>query len=126
MEREANHILGKGLTECDLVALLDEVTDGVGILVGVTGREPLVCHVEERKVAVVLDDIGDGPPLFGSRINTSWVVRACMEEEGTALRGILDVCEETVNVKPDRLLVVVPVLLHIQPRVLEDRSVIGP
>lgn len=126
MEGEINHVLGEGLTECDLVTLLDKVTDGVGILIGVTGCEPLVCHVEEREVTAVLDDIGDGPPLFGSRVNTSRVVRTCVKEEGTALRGILDICEETINVESDRLLVVVPVLLHFQPRVLEDRSVIGP
>lgn len=108
------------------MALLDEVTHGVGILVSITGCEPLVRHIEEREVAAVLDGIGDGPPLFGSRVNTSRVVRTCVQEEDTALWGILDICEKSVNVESDRLLVVVPVLLHIQPGVLEDSSVVGP
>lgn len=108
------------------MALLDKVTDGVGVFVRVTGREPLVRHIEERKVATILDGIGDGPPLLGGRVNTSWVVCACVEEKGAALRSILNIRDESVNVKPDCLFVVVPVLFHIQPGVLEDRSVIGP
>lgn len=77
--RGANHVLGKGLAKCDLVALLDEVADSVGILVGVTGREPLVRHVEKGEVAAVLDGVGNGPPLLSGWVDASRVVRTCVE-----------------------------------------------
>lgn len=108
------------------MALLDKVADSVGIFVCITGREPLVRHIEKRKVTAILDGIGDGPPLLGGRVNTSWVVCARVEEEGAVLRSILNIRDESIDVKSDCLFVVVPVLFHIQPGVLKDRSVIGP
>lgn len=126
MRGGANHVLGEGLTKRDLVALLDKVTDSVGVLVRVAGCEPLVCHIEKRKVAAILDGVGDGPPLLGGWINTSRVVRARVQEEDAALRGILNIRNESLNVKSDCFLVVVPILLYVQSRVLKDRSVVGP
>lgn len=108
------------------MALLDKVTYSVGVFVRVAGCEPLVSHIEKCKVAAILDGIGDGPPLLGGWVNTSRVVRARVKEEGAAPRGILNIRNEPVNVKSDCLLVVVPVLLYVQPGVLEDRSVVGP
>lgn len=107
------HVLGEGLAQGDLVALLNEVADGVGIFVSVTGCEPLVRHVKEGKMAAVLHGIANDPPLFGCRVDTGRVVRTGVEEEDGALGGIFDVHEETVDVETDSLLIVVPVLLHV-------------
>lgn len=125
-ERGANHVLGEGLTKRDLVTLFDKVTDSVGVLVRIAGCEPLVCHIEKRKVAAILDGVRDGPPLLGGWINTSRVVCARVEEEDAALRGILNIRNESLDVKSDCLFVVVPILLYVQSGVLKDRSVVGP
>ena len=64
--------LGERLAEKDLVALLDKVSDGKGVLEDITGGESLVClsvssvdeeietayHVEEWEVLLLLADIG--------------------------------------------------------------------
>jgi hypothetical protein len=72
------------------VALLNKVSDGVGILQDVTGSEALVRllgqleskivqeqyadHVKERKVLLLLDEVGKLPPLGLGRVNTGGVL----------------------------------------------------
>jgi hypothetical protein len=41
------------------------VSGGVGVLVGVSGRESLVYHGEQREVSSVLDGVGDSSILCG-------------------------------------------------------------
>lgn len=120
------HVLGEGLGQADVVALLDEVADGKGILVGVARGETLVGHVEEGVVASLLDGIADLPPLSLGRVDTSGVVGASVEQEDAALGGSLDVGEHALEVKTDGLRVIVPVLLDLEAGVLEDGAVVGP
>jgi hypothetical protein len=121
-----NHVLGERLAEHNLVALLDEVTESVGILVGITGGESLVGHVEQREVTASLDGVADRPPLLGSGVNTSGVVRAGVQEEDGAAGSVLDVPQQSIDVETDGLLVVVAVALNLQATVVEDVLVIGP
>lgn len=120
------HVLGEGLAQSDVVALLNEVADSKSILVGVTAGKTLVGHVEEGKVLLLLDDIRDLLPLLLGGINTSRVVGASVEKEDTALRGSLDVSNHTLEVETDGLLVVVAVLLDLKTGVVEDGFVVGP
>lgn len=108
------------------MALLNKVADGIGVLVSIARGEALIRHIKERKVTAVLDGIGDGAPLLRGWVHTSWVMGAGMEQEDAVLRGVLDVSEETVNVEANSLLVVVTVLLHIEPGVAEDSSMVSP
>lgn len=120
------HVLGEGLGEADVVALLDEVADGEGVGVGVTRGEALVGHVEEGVVALGLDDVGDLAPLLGGRVDTGGVVSAGVEEEDGALGGGLDVGDHALKVEADGLGVVVAVLVDGETRVVEDGAVVGP
>lgn len=43
------HVLGKGLGQQDIVALLNEVTHSPGIAVNVSTCKALIGHVEENK-----------------------------------------------------------------------------
>lgn len=108
------------------MALLDEVSHGEGILVGVTASEALVGHVEEGVVALLLDDVADLPPLLLGGVHTGGVVGAGVEQEDAALGGGLDVGDHALEVEPDRLLVVVPVLLDAEAGVAEHRLVVRP
>ena len=56
--KSTHHVLGERLAEGDVVALLNKVADSKGVLVGVTAGETLVGHIEEGKVATLLDDGG--------------------------------------------------------------------
>jgi len=70
------------------VSLLDEVSDGKGILEDVSGSESLVClfvssadvnddlayHVEEWEVLLLLADVGKFLPLSLGRVDTSGVL----------------------------------------------------
>jgi hypothetical protein len=120
------HVLGKGLAQSNVVALLNEVADSESILVGVTASKTLVGHVEEGKVLLLLDDIGDLLPLLLGGIYTSRVVGAGVEKEDTAVRGSLDVSNHTLEVETDSLLVVVAVLLDLKTGVVEDSLVVSP
>jgi hypothetical protein len=61
------------------VALLDEVARSESVLVSVTAGEALVGHVEEGKVALLLDDIADLTPLLLGGVNTGRVVSASVQ-----------------------------------------------
>ena len=95
--------LGEGLAEEDLVALLDEVSDGEGVLEDVSGGESLVClvvssadvnddlayHVEEWEVLLLLADVGEFLPLSLGRVDTSGilVVSHIPRDVGQNIRG---------------------------------------
>ena len=120
------HVLGERLSKADVVALLDEVADGEGILVGVARGEALVGHVEEGEVAGVSDSLGDLLPLLLGGINTSGVVSTGVEEEDATLRGGLDVGNHALEVEANGVLVVVPVLLDLEAGIGEDGTVVSP
>lgn len=105
---------------------LDEVTEGKGILVGVTAGKALVGHVEEGEVVARLDSLSNLDPLLLGRIDASWVVGAGVEQDNAALGHGLDVGNHAVKVEADGVLVVVTVLLDLQARVLEDSIVVRP
>lgn len=123
---ETHHVLGERLAEGNVVALLNEVTDSEGILVGVTAGKALVGHVEEGEVALLLDDIRDLLPLLLAGVNTSGVVGASVEEEDAAVGGSLDISNQTLKVEADGALVVVAVLLNLETGVVEDGLVVSP
>lgn len=123
---ETYHVLGERLGKEDLVAILDELTNGKGVTVGVTAGKALVGHVEEGKVALVLADLGDLLPLLGRRVDTGGVVRAGVEEDRGTGRDGLEVGNQALKVKTDGVLVVVAVVLGLEGGVLEDGLVVGP
>jgi hypothetical protein len=120
------HVLGEGLSQADVVALLDKVADGKGVLVGVTRSEALVGHVEERVVASLLDGVAQLPPLSLGRVDTSGVVGASVEQEDAALGSSLDVGKHALEVEANGVLVIVSVLLDLEAGILEDGAVVGP
>ncbi len=120
------HVLGEGLGQADVVALLDKVPDGEGVLVDVTAGEALVGHVEEGEVALGLDGRLDLLPLLGGGVDAGGVVGAGVEQESAAVGGLVDVGDHALEVEADGVLVVVGVLLDLQTRVLEHGGVVGP
>jgi hypothetical protein len=69
------------------MAVRDEATKCIGVLVGETGGEALICHVEEGKVSLLEHQLRELLPLGLSRVNTSGVVSTGMQEDHTAIRG---------------------------------------
>ena len=120
------HVLGEGLGQAGLVALLNEVAERESVLVGVARGEALVGHVEEGIVVAVLVSIADLLPLLLGRVNTSGVVCASVEQDNAALWHGLDVGNHAIEVKADGVLVVVAVLLDLKTAVREDGLVVGP
>ena len=120
------HVLGERLGEQNLVAILDELTDGKGIAVRVAAGKALVGHVEEGQVTHLGENLGDFLPLLGGRIDTGGVVSAGVEEERAAGGSTLEVLNHALKVEADGVLVVVAVLLDLEARVLEDGLVVGP
>lgn len=120
------HVLRKRLRETHVVPLGHKVPQRKRILVGITARKPLVRHVKEGEVLSRLHSLGDLPPLLLRRVHTRGIMRARMQQEDAPLGRALDVSHHAVEVKPDRVLVVVPVFLDREPGVLEHRGVVGP
>ena len=96
------------LRQDDVVALFDKQADRGSILVGVARREALVGRVEEADVRLSLDGRRDLLPLLHGGVDAGGVVGAGVEHEDGAVGRRLDVLHHASEVKPDRLLVVVP------------------
>ncbi len=122
----SHHVLCEGLSKARAETLLDEVAESKGILVGVTRSKALVGHVEEGVVLAFLDSLSNLQPLFLSRINTSRVVGAGVEQDDAVLGHGLDVGDHAIEVEANGVLVVVPVLFDLEARVLEDSGVVRP
>ena len=84
-------VLGEGLEEHDVVSVLSEESEGVGVLVEVTGSEALVGIVETAEEILGLDDVEDLVPLGLSWVDTGWVVCAGVEEDEGVVLGSLEV-----------------------------------
>ena len=80
------------------MALLNEVTGGKGVAIGITTGKALIGHVKEREVILLLDDIADLAPLLLCWVNTSWVVSACMEEHNAVVRYGLEIRDHALEV----------------------------
>ncbi len=105
--------------------LRDKVSHGKRILVGISAGKALVGHVKEGIMSTSLDGVTDLSPLSFRGVNTGRVVRASVEQEDAAGRSCLDVGHHSLKVEANRVLVVVTVLCHFQPRVLHHRIVVG-
>ena len=123
---DTHHVLCERLGKAGTETLLDEVTEGKGVLVGVARSEALVGHVEEGVVVALLDGVGDLHPLLLGRVDTGGVVGAGVEQDNAALGHGLDVGDHAIEVEANGVLVVVPVLLDLEAGVLEDSGVVRP
>ena len=88
--RLSYHVLGKALAQAEIVALLDEVTEGKGVLVGVAAGKALVGHVKEGEELLLLEDVRELLPLLRRGVNASRVVCASMQEDDALCRRVLD------------------------------------
>ena len=108
------------------MSFLDEHADRECVFVGVSTGKALVGHVKERVVLLLLHHVADLSPLSFRRVDTGRVVGTSMQQDNAAFRSSFDVGNHTVEVEADSVLVVVPILLDLQPGVLENGIVIGP
>jgi hypothetical protein len=120
------HVLGKGLAERNLVALLDEVADGKGILDCRARGKTLVSHVEEGEELLLLANIGDFGPLLFGRVNTGRVVGAGVEKDDGALGCRLQIGLEAFKVEADGRLVEISVAANLESGITEDGDVVSP
>lgn len=88
------HVLRETLRQNRLMSLRNEMPQGEGVVVDVTGSEPLVGHVEEGEVFLLFDESGEFFPLFMGGVDTGRVVGAAGEGEAfqqSKFGGVLDI-----------------------------------
>lgn len=120
------HVFGEGLAESNLVALLDEVADGKGVLDGGAGSKALVSHIEEGEELLLIANVGDCGPLLLGGVNASGVVGTGVEEDNGALGSSLQVSLETLKVEADGRLVEISVAANLESGITEDGDVVSP
>jgi len=108
------------------VAICDKMSDWESVLVGVSRSKSLVGHIEESKVTARLHGFANLLPLLRGWVDTSRVVCTRVEQEHALLGRGLDILNHSLEVESNCVLVVVPVLLNLQTRVLENSSMVGP
>ena len=106
-------VLCERLEKDDVVGVLLEEAERVGITFEVTRCEALVCAVKSTEEVLGLDDIKDVLPLGISWVNTSWVVGTHMEHHERVVLGSLDVSHHAIVVESLCLWVEVSVLLEL-------------
>src|SRR5436305_9119088 len=123
---EAHHVFSEALSKGNAMAFLDEVSHRKRILICVSACKTLVCHIKERIMLLLLDNVADLLPLLLGRINPSRIMSAGVQQYDRLLGSGFEISDHAIEVQPNRVLVVVPVLLHLQARVLEDSIVVRP
>lgn len=119
-------VLGVGLCDEELEALLDEVADGPVVCAEGARSEALVGAVEEGELLPLLHDSCDLLPLFLCRINACGVVCASVEEDNASFRCRFECADQAVKVKTLGLLAEVWVVLDGEVDVGEDLVVVCP
>ena len=120
------HVLSERLCKAGTEALLDEMTERKGVLVGIAGSEALVGHVKEGVVVTLLDSLSNLQPLLLGRVNAGGIVSTGVKQHDAVLGHGLDIGDHAIKVKADGVLVVVPVLLNLEARVLEHSRMVRP
>ena len=119
-------VLGEGLGDAQLEALVDEVADGPGVADEVARGEALVGAVEEGEEAAGAHDGGDLFPLVLGEVDAGGVVRAGVEEDDGAGGGGVEGAEHAGEVEAFGLGVEVGVVGEGEADVGEDLVVVGP
>lgn len=96
-------ILGEGLSDDELEALLDKVSNGEVVLSQVTGGKSLVSAVEKGEELAFSDDLSDLFPLILRGIDTGGIMGTGMEENYGPLFGRVQGVEQTFTVEAFRL-----------------------
>lgn len=77
-------------------------------------------------MVLCLDNVENFFPLLGGRVNTSWVVRANVQENYGVVFGILEIFSEALEVETLGVGVVVAVVLPLLANDLNKSSMEGP
>jgi len=121
-----SHNLSERLRDNHLEALVEEVSEAIGIGVELSGGEALVGSVEEGEKLVLGADFGDLSPLSLSGVDTGGVVSAGVEEDNRSRLGLGEVLEHAVDVESLGLGVEVSVLVDREADGSEDGGVVTP
>jgi hypothetical protein len=87
------------LHEHEVVGVGGEQLEGVGVLLEVTGSESLVRAVEGAVEVLCFDDLEDGLPLLGGRVDASGVVGAHVQQDHRVVLGGMEVLAHAVEVE---------------------------
>ena len=118
-------VLGERLSEADLMTLLHEQTNRIGVTLHISGGEALVSAIEDHSAARSLHSVRNLLPLLLGRIHSSGVVSAGMEQEGRVAGSSLDRLQDSVNVQTV-IGIQVRILLVGNTRSVEHAEVVGP
>jgi len=109
-----------------LESLFDEISDGPGILLKVSGGEALIGRVEEGNQGVSLANFSDFLPLFPSGVDSSGVVGTGMEEDNGSGNCVVEELDHGRDVRSSSLGVVVGILDPFQSSVFDNVFVVKP
>lgn len=79
--------------------MLGEEIDGIGILLEITAGKALVSAVEEDEVVLALDNFENLLPLSLSRVDTSGIVCAHVQEDDLLVSSLIEILEHSIEVK---------------------------
>ena len=118
--------LGKTLGQQDVVTVGNEMSQGEGVPVHISGGEPLVGHVKVRQEVSLFDQGRHLFPLFRGGVHTGGVVGTGVQHDDGPLRDVLDVLHGSGEVEATGGGVVVSVAANIEAGKFEDWRVVTP
>lgn len=119
-------VLGEGLGDAELEALIDEVADRPRVAGEIARREALVCCVEERKVLTFAQNDRDLLPLVLGQVDAGGVVGAGVQDDDGAGRSFAQGTEHAVEVEAFGFGGKVGVVGESEADIGEDLVVVGP
>jgi len=119
-------VLSERLEEHNIVSVLGEETERVGVLLEVTRGEALVGRVETAEKVFGLDNIHNFVPLLRGGVNTGGVVSTDVEEHDRFVLHGLHVLEHALEIESLGLLVVVTVVVPLETGEFGEVAMEGP
>lgn len=119
-------VLGEGQGQGDVVAVLDELTEGVSVVLDGTRAVAEVGSIEEHDVVLLLAQLGNLIPLLLGGVHSGGVVSAGVEDEGRAILSLVQILEHTLVVQAGLIGGQVSVLTSGHTSVVEDGVLVGP
>lgn len=92
------HVLGKTLSEAELMAFGLEVSDRESVFLCITTSEALVCHVEKGIMVLLLYHVADLSPLRFCGVDTGGIVCAGVQENDTTFGCVLQIFHQAIKI----------------------------
>lgn len=119
-------VLREGESESHVVAVRDELAEGVGVVGDVSGAIAKIGGIEKNDVVLLLAELAQLVPLLVRGIHSGRVMSAGVEHEAGVIGSLADVVQHALEVQDRSLAIQVGVVSGRKPGIAENGVLVRP